>query len=93
MNTIEMKDLDDYIRKNVDKKDLESNYLDGHGYEKVTNKTVYMINDIPTVFDLEDSNPNKDRWFYTFRTLKVEDIILWKDFNKKNKNLKMESRF
>ncbi len=82
-------ELNSWLKDNVDKNGLEENYLDGHGYEINSNKTVYLINETPIVFDIQNDAPEKEKWFYTVRI--VNKYILWKDVPKFNS--KMKARF
>jgi len=88
--TYKIQEANDYIRLRADKDGLEENYLDGHGYEVDSNKTVYLIDGIPIVFDLDDQSYfEKERWFYVTRV--ADEWIDWENVPKHNS--KMKARF
>jgi len=85
---VSRKTLDKWLRNNVDKKDLEDNLFDGHGYYKDGDSsiTVYVVKKIPLVFFY---NPDSDD--YKWKIIGDEEWIRWKDT--KSFPIKMRSRF
>jgi hypothetical protein len=88
--TYKIQEANDYIKVRADKEGLSENYLDGHGYEIDSNKTVYLINNKPVVFDLHDEPYlEKEQWYYVTRI--SDEWVPWKDVPKHNS--KMKARF
>ena len=73
---ISRENLNEWLRNNVDKKDLEDNFLDGHGYYKdgENSLTVYVVKKTPLVFFYI---PEQDS--YKWKILSDGDWIKWKD--------------
>lgn len=80
--------LDKWLESNVDKKDLEENLFDGHGFYKDGNSsfTVYVVKNVPLVFFY---NPDADN--YTWKILLAGEWTKWKETVPHT--LKMRARF
>lgn len=80
--------LNEWLKKNVDKKELEENYLDGHGYYKDGDSsiTVYVVKKVPLIFMFNTVSED-----YTWKIIGDEEWTKWK--NVKKAPFKMTARF
>lgn len=85
---ISRENLNEWLKNNMDKKDLEDNFLDGHGYYKdgENSLTVYVVKKTPLIFFY---NPEQDS--YRWKILNKEEWVKWKDVTPHP--IKMKARF
>lgn len=85
---ISRNNLDEWLKTNVDKKDLGDNLFDGHGYYKDGDSsiTVYVVKKVPLIFFY---NPDSDD--YKWKIIGDDEYVKWKDVSPAP--LKMKNRF
>jgi len=85
---VSRKFLNEWLEINVDKKDLEENFFDGHGFYKdeENSLTVYVVKKTPLVFFY---NPKQDS--YKWKILGDDEWTKWKDTTPNP--FKMKARF
>lgn len=85
---VSRKYLDEWLKTNLDKKDLEENFLDGHGFYKDGEKslTVYVVKKIPLIFFY-----NSEQDSYKWKIIGDGEWTEWKDTTPHP--FKMKARF
>ena len=87
-DTFGIDEINKWLKDNLDKDGLQENYLDGHGYQKHDNKTVFRSKDKKYfVFELHEDKYGRE--YYT--VIHAGNFILWIDASKYDS--KMKARF
>lgn len=88
---VQRKDLNKWLKNNLDKEGLEENFLDGHGYYKNPEKeeeslVVYVIKKKPLIFIYRMESDD-----YIWKIIGNNEWVRWKDVPPAS--IKAKSRF